>query len=286
MKHVLAAAALLLAQSAGAQSVDDLAEAVLVEPPAPPGSPPRIPPGSTTLLPAGASGLRQFAATEGSKVEASIRGKGLIGATLYDAEGTPLSTQSGVESVRLIQTLAHDGIYYLAPLGTAGITLEVALTVTPPLPPPKPAEPSWKAEVTKLGTEQTPFGRAYLLPVDQIVSGNFAQAIPTSFDTARPAILYRFEGRLAQRVKVTVRSPEVHSLVKILRTPDDLKPLRSSDAQYRGDVAPDSVLDRYLPADGAYFVMVQAYRAGPKGERDTASGAPQIGTFTIQLGLE
>lgn len=69
MKHVLAAAALLLAESAGAQSVDDSAEAVLVEPSAPPGSPPRIPPGSTTLLPAGASGLRQFAAMEGSKVD-------------------------------------------------------------------------------------------------------------------------------------------------------------------------------------------------------------------------
>lgn len=164
--------------------------------------------------------------------------------------------------------------------------MEVALTVTPPPPPLKPAEPQWEAEVTKLRTEQTPFGRTYLLPVGQIVSGNFAQAIPTAFDTARPAILYRFEGRLAQRVKVTVRSPQVHSLVKILRTPDDLEPLRSSDAQYRGDIGPDSVLDRYLPADGSYFVMVQAYRTGPKGERDVASGAPEIGTFTIQLGLK
>lgn len=263
MKLVLAAAALLVAESAGPQSVDNLAEADLVEPPAPPGSPPRIPPGSTTLIPAGASGLRQFAGMNGSKVEVAIRGKGLIGVTLYDAEGTPLSTHDGKDSARLVHTLPHDGIYYIAPLGAVGPNLEVTLTVSPPPPPPKPAEPKWKAEVTKLETEQTPFGQAYLLPVGQIVSGNFAQAIPTAFDTTRPTILYRFEGRLAQRVKVTVRSPQVHSLVTILRTPDDLEPLKSSDAQYRGDISLDSVLDRYLPAGGTYFVMVQAYtRAG------------------------
>ncbi len=282
---VAIAAALLLANAAGAQTTGAPAEISLVEPEAPPGSPPAIRSGTTSRISAGESALRQIAVLGGSKVDVEVRGKGPVSAIIYDSEGGPLSTRDGSDVVHLDLVAPRDGIYYLAPLGAAGAPLDVTLAIAPPLPT-NSAEPPWKARVADLASEKTAFGDAFTIPTNETVPGDFAQAAMTAFDTGRPAILYRFEGRLAQRVKVTVRSPETHSLVKIFRTPDDPKLLQSSDAQYRGDVGFDSVLDRYLPADGVYFIVVQAYASGSKGERDPLKPPPYRGGFTIQLNVK
>lgn len=285
MRAAAIMAALLLTGAAGAQTSSVPTDLSLVEPQAPPGSPPAIRSGTVSRISAGEGALRQIAVLGGSKVDVEVRGKGLVGAILYDPDGNPLSMEDGPDIARLNLVTPRDGIYFLAPLGPAGATLDVTLTIAPPLPP-RSAEPAWKARVTDLVVEETAYGDAFAIPANEIMAGDFAQAAMTPFDTERPAILYRFEGRLAQRVKITVRSPDAHSLVKILRTPDDPKPLRSSDAQYRGDVGFDSVLDRYLPADGSYFILVQAYASGPKGERDPHDPPPDRGSFTIQLSLK
>jgi len=276
-------AALLFADAAGAQTSSAPAELAPVEPQAPPGSPPTLRAGTVSRISAGESALRQVAVLGSSEVEFEVRGTGSVGAVLYDPEGNLLSSQDGSNFVRLTLVAPRDGIYYLAPIGNAGATLEVSLTI---MPPPGPADPAWKAEVTDLSLQKTAFGNAFAIPINDVVSGNFAQAAPTPFDPHRPAILYRFEGRLGQRVKVAVRSPKVHTLVKIARSPDDPKPLGSSDAQYPGDVSFDSVLDRYLPADGVYFILVQAYASGPKGERDPDGPMADLGSFTVQLSLK
>lgn len=275
-------AALLFAGTAEAQTNGEPVESSLVEPEAPPGSPPSIRPGTISRISAGESALLQTAILGGSEVEIGVRGMGPVGAVLYDPEGNRLSSQDSSNVIRFKVVAPRDGIYYLAPLGNAGTILEVSLAI---VPPPGPEDAAWKVGVTDLPVQKTIYGGAFVLPANGIVSGNFAQAASTPFDPDRPAILYRFEGRLAQRVKVAVQSPEAHSLIKIVRFPDDPKPLRSTDSQYPGDVSFDSVLDRYLPADGTYYIVLQAYARGSKGERDPTQPAPDHGKFTIQINL-
>lgn len=285
MRSAVFIAALLFTGVAGAQTGSAPTDLSVVEPQAPPGSPPAIRSGTISRISAGESVVRQIAVLGGSKVEVEVRGKGLVGAIMYDPDGNPLSMVDGPDIARLKLITPRDGIYFIAPLGSSRATLDVTLTIVPPFPP-RSAEPAWKARVTDLVAEETSYGAAFPIRANEIVAGDFAQAAATPFDTERAAILYRFDGRLAQRVKVTVRSPDAHSLVKILRMPGDPKQLRSSDAQYQGDVNFDSVLDRYLPAEGSYFILVQAYASGPKGERNRHDSAPERGGFTIQLSLK
>lgn len=282
MKRLAFLAALLLPVPVEAHSPGDPDNAVLTAPAPPPGSPRPLLPGSSVRLEAGIGVLRQIAALEGSRLDVEVRGRGPVGVVLYDSDGLPLVSKDGTDLVRVGIIVPRDGIYYMAPLGTAGQPLEVSLSMAPP---PAPTEPEWKAAVTKLAVEKTAFGDARLIPTDEIVSGNFAQATMSPFDLDRPSVLYRFEGRQGQRVKVTVRSREVHSLVRIERLPADPEVLRSSDSQYRGDVGLDSVVDRYLPANGSYFIVVQAFAKGSRGERDVQRSSPDLGGFTVELSL-
>ncbi len=290
MKAFLAAASLFAIPIAGAQvptgsaqTFPDLRETTPPEPSPPRGSPPRIIPGTLVKMSGGDANLRQFVALAGSEITITLRGTGLIAAVLYDADGTALAVREATTVARIRQKLPKDGVYYLAPIAPSGSQLELSLDLALPPPPP---EPDWMRRITKLPTIATDYGPAFPIAPGQLISGNFAQAAVSRFDPARSAVLYRFEGRLAQRVTVAVRSSDAHSLVWIARGPSDPKMLRSSDAQYKGDVGYDSVLDRYLPADGTYFIIVQTYADGPKGQRDLSAPGPSAGEFTIEMQLK
>ena len=152
MRAAAILAALLFTSGAEAQTGSVTSDVSLVDPPAPPGSPPTIRPGTVTRLSAGDNALRQIAVLGGSRIEFEVRGTGPVGALLYDPDGNRISAQDGSNTVRLNLMAPRDGIYYLAPIGVAGGTLEVSLAI---VPPPRPADPTWKASVTELPLKKT-----------------------------------------------------------------------------------------------------------------------------------